>query len=301
MKERRLGEVGKRSQNRAGENSLHQLVENRWFALTDLLLVLVSAVSWMFFPQFGIVFSLIALLPWVVRFLAGQRPFQRTPFDWLIAIFLFTAWVSYWAAYDKSAAGIKFWLVVNAVFLYYALNAQPKQNIVFLSFLSVCFAFALSFYFGLTYNFEGSGGKLASWWMNYRPQVDWPAIHYDDVLGLILITAILAFYWLWNTSKKSFGSAAIVMQLFLILGMGIVTVMLALTLSRGIELVGLGVAGLLILWKISTLSASNGRVRAAFPVLVLTYVIVLIIFAYLGPASDVPGSAHSDYGSNSRA
>ena len=279
---------------------MHQLVENRWFALTDLLFVLVSAVSWMLFPQFGIAFSLIALLPWVVRFLAGQRPFQRTPFDWLIAIFLFTAWVSYWAAYDKSAAGIKFWLLISAALLYYALSAQPKKNFPFLSFLSFGFAFVLTVYFGLTYNFEGSGGSLAIWWMDHRPQMGWPAIHYDDVLGPILISAILAFYWLWNTSKKSLGSVAIVGQLLLILGIGMVVLVFVLTVSRGIELVSLGAAGLLVLWKALALSESNFRVRAVFPVLVLSYVVVLIVFAYLGPASDIPGSTSSSYGSNSR-
>jgi hypothetical protein len=83
---------------------LRQLIDNRWFALADLLLVMTSAAAWMLIPRAGIGFSLIALLPWVIRFLAGQRPFQRTPFDWLILIFLVTAWVGYWAAYDKSAA-----------------------------------------------------------------------------------------------------------------------------------------------------------------------------------------------------
>ena len=258
MKARRLGEAGKKSTHQLGEN-FAQLVDNRWFALTDLLLVIMSAAAWMLIPRFGIGFSLIALLPWVLRFLAGHLPFQRTPFDWLIAIFLATAWVSYWAAYDKSAAGIKFWLIVSAVLLYYALSAQPKQNLVFLSFLSFCFALALSFYFCLTYDFAGSGGRFAIWWMNHRPHVDWPAIHPDYVSGLILISTILAFYWLWNASKKSVGSAAVVMQLFLLLGMGMVALVFVLTLSRGIEVIGLGVLGLWILWRVSTLSGSNVR------------------------------------------
>ena len=100
---------------------MRQLVDNRWFALTDLLLVVMSAAAWMLIPQFGIGFSLIALLPWVFRFLAGYLPFKRTPFDWLIAIFLVTAWVGYWAAYDISAAWVKIWLIVSGVLLYYAL------------------------------------------------------------------------------------------------------------------------------------------------------------------------------------
>jgi hypothetical protein len=280
---------------------LRQLVDHRWFALTDLFLVIMSAAAWMVIPRFGIGFSLIALLPWVLRFLAGYRPFQRTPFDWLMTIFLVTAWVGYWAAYDKSAAWIKVWLIVNAVLLFYALSAQPKRNLEFLSFLSFCFALILSLYFCLTYDFEGGGGRFAAWWMNQRPHVDWPAIHYDDVLGPILIGAILAFYWLWSTSKKTVGSLAAVMQLFLILGMGMVALVFVLTISRAIGFISLGVVGLWVLLKASTLSRANVRVRAVFPVLVLSYLVVLITFAYLGPASDISGSVPSNYGTNSRA
>src|SRR5688572_268344 len=163
MKARRLGEAGKKSNS--WEKILRSLVDNRWFALTDLFLVMMSAAAWMLIPQFGIAFSLMALLPWVLRFLAGYAAFQRTPFDWLIAIFLVTAWVGYWAAYDKSAAWIKVWLIVSAVLLYYALSAQPKQNLSVLSFLSFCFALALSLYFCLTYDFADIGGRFVIWWM----------------------------------------------------------------------------------------------------------------------------------------
>ncbi|HEY3473990.1 MAG TPA: hypothetical protein VGK56_05225, partial [Anaerolineales bacterium] len=280
---------------------MRRLVDNRWFAITDLLLVMMSAAAWMFIPRLGVGFSLIALLPWVLRFLAGRLPFRRNPFDWLIAIFLVTAWVSYWAAYDTSAAWIKVWLLVSAVLLYYALSAQPKQNLVFLSFLSFCFALALSLYFCLTYDFAGSSGGPAIWWMNHRPHLDWPAIPHGHVSGLILISTILGFYWLWNTSTRSSGSAAVVRQLFLFLGMGMVVLVFVLTLSRGIEVIGLGVVGLWVLWRVLTLSRSHVRVRVVFPVLVLSYLVVLITFAYLGPASAVSNSTESPYGNNSRA
>ena len=280
---------------------MRHLVDSHWFALTDLFLVIVSVAAWMLIPRFGIAFSLIAFLPWVLRLLAGHLPFQRTPLDWLIAIFLITAWVGYWAAYDKSAAWIKVWLIVDAVLLYYALSAQPKQNLEFLSFLSFCFAFVLSLYFCLTYDFEGSGGKIAAWWMTHRPQVDWPAIHYDDILGLVLINAILAFYWLWNTSQKAFGSVAVLMRLFLLVGMGIVALVFMFTISRGIGLMVLGALGLWALWRASSWSASNPRIRALFPFLVLSFLMALIALAYLGPASDAPGPAPSGYGTNSRA
>jgi hypothetical protein len=260
-----------------------------------------SGAVWMFIPRLGIGISLIALLPWVLRLLAGRLPFQHSPFDWLILIFLVSAWVGYWAAYDKTAAWIKVWLIVSAILLYYALRAQPKQNLRLLSFLSFCFALAVSIYFFLTYDFTGGGGELADWWMKHRPQVDWPAIPHGHTAGLLLINSIFAFYWLWTTSKKSFGSAAVMIQLFLIFGMAIIALVFALTLSRGIEIICIGVIGLWILWRISTLAASDDRVRFAFPMLVLIYVIALISVAYLGPARVAAGPTPGDYGTDSRA
>ena len=43
------------------------------------------------------------------------------------------------------------------------------------------------------------------------------------------------------------------------------------------------------------------ELRAVFPILVLSYLVVLITFAYLEQASSVPGSTQSNYGRNSRA
>ena len=280
---------------------LRQLVDNRWFALIELLLVIMSAAAWMAIPCFGIEFSAIALLPWVLRFLAGQFPFRRTPFDWLMLIFLVSAWVGYWAAYDKSVAWIKVWLIVSAVLLYYALSAQPKQNLGLLSFLSFCFALAVSIYFFLTYDFTGGGGGIAAWWMNHRPQVEGPAIPLGHTSGLLVISSIFAFYWLWPISKKSFGSAATIMQLLLILGTAMIVLVSALTISRRIELIGLGIIGLWILWKLSTLAASNSRVRIAFPILVLVYITTLIIIGYLGQARVAADPTSGNYGTNSRA
>jgi hypothetical protein len=267
----------------------------------ELLFVLMSAAAWMLIPRFGIAFSLIAFLPWVLRALAGRRPFQRTPFDWPIAIFLVTAGVGSWAAYDRSAAGIKFWLVVSAVLLYYALTSQPKQNLASLSFLSFCFALGLALYGCLTYDFEGGGGSLAIWWMSHRPQVGWPAIPTGYLSGLVVISTIFAFPWWWNAAKKSLGSAAVVMQRFFLPGMALGALMLGLTHSRAMAVIGVAVVGVLVLLKVSALSGSNARLRAMFPTLVLSYLIVLVAAAYLGPASAVRGSPQSGYGRNSRA
>jgi O-antigen ligase len=280
---------------------LRQVVDNRWFALTDLLLAMMSATAWVLIPRLGIWFCLIAFLPWVLRFLAGHLPFQRTPFDWPIAIFLTTAWISYWAAYDESAASIKFWLIVSAALLYYALSAQPKQNLGALSFLSFCFASAIAIYFFLTYDFVGSRSNAVIWWMMHKPKVDWPALNHGNTSGLLLISSIFALHWLWGLRKKSVGAVSILLRGLLFLGGGLISLTFLLAISHGIELIALGAVGFWILWKVSTSARSIAGGIRVFPIVVLVYLTVLIVFVYLGPARVPEGSVSDAYGSNSRA
>ena len=280
---------------------MRSLVDNRWFAITDLFLVMMSAAAWVLTPRLGIWFSLIAFLPWILRFLAGHLPFQRTPFDWPIAIFLVTAWISYWAAYDKSAAGMKFMLIVSAVLLYYALSAQPKQNLGTLSFLSFCFASAIAIYFFLTYDFGGSRSNVVVWWMMHKPKVDWPPPNHGNTSGLLLISSIFALHWLWGLRKKSIGAVSILLSFLLFLGGGLISLTFLLAISQGFELIALGAVGFWILWKVSTSSRFMAIGNHAFPIVVLVYLTVLIVFVYLGPARIPGGSASDAYGSNSRA
>lgn len=300
MKARRLGEVDKKRRTQ-GESILRSLDDNRWFALADLLVVVISAVAWILIPKLAIWFTLIALLPRILRLLGGRLPFQRTPLDWLIAIFLVTAWVGYWVAYDQSAAWIKFWLIVSAVLLYYALSSQPRQNHGFLSFLSFCFASAIAIYFFLTYDLTGSRFGVVVWWVTHKPKVDWPTLNHGNTSGLLLVSSIFALYWLWRLLKKSVGTVSLVLKFLLILVIGLISLTFLLAISHGIELIVLGAVGFWMLWKVSTWAKSMAGGNRVFPVLVLIYLIVLMVFVYLGPAKVPEGPESSGYGSNSRA
>src|SRR5574339_81346 len=123
---------------------LRQPLDPRWFALTDLCLVILSGIAWMVIPAFGLWFTLLALLPWGLRLLDKAPPYRRTPLDGAIVIFLVTTWTGYWASYDKSTAWVKAWLIMTTILLYFALSAQPKRNLGLLSFLS--FALGLGVY-----------------------------------------------------------------------------------------------------------------------------------------------------------
>ncbi len=301
MKERRLAEAGKRSKNRSGEKILSRPINNRWFALTVLLLVMMSAAAWMLIPRLAIWFTLIALLPWILMLLSGRLPFRRTPFDLLLLIFLITAWIGYWAAYDKPTAWIKAWLIVNAVLFYYALSAQPRKNLGLLSFLSFCFASAIAIYFFLTYDLTGHRSGAAIWWMTHRPQVEWPALNHGNTSGLLLISSIFALYWLWGLRKNFVGSVSVLLKFLLILVIGLMSLTFLLAISHGVELIVLGAVGFGILWKVSTSPKSIAGGNTVFPVLVLVYLTVLIIFVYIGPAGEPAGQDPNDYGINSRA
>jgi tetratricopeptide (TPR) repeat protein len=279
---------------------LHRLVDNRWFALADLLLVILGAAAWMLIPRIAIWFTLIALLPWAFRLLGGRLPFQRTPFDWLLLIFLITAWIGYWAAYDKTTAWIKYWLIVSAVLIYYSLSAQPRRNLGSISFLSFCLASALAIYFFLTYDFTGVRSGAAIWWMTHRPRVDWPELQHGNASGLLLLSSIFALNWLWGLRKISIGAVSLVLKVLLILGIGLISLTFLLTISHGFELGILGAVGFWMLWRSSTWARSIAGGRSVFPVLVLAYLAVLIAFVYLGPARAPASSAPNAYGTNSR-
>jgi len=92
-----------------------------------------------------------------------------------------------------------------------------------------------------------------------------------------------------------------VLKLLLILGIGLISFTFLLAISHGIELIVLGALGFWVLWKVSTWTKSMAGGNLIFPVLVLVYLTVLMVFVYLGPAQVPEGPESSGYGSNSRA
>jgi len=86
----------------------------------------VAGALWYLRPELGPWPLLLALAPWGIRFVVTGRPTRRTAFDLPLLLFLATAAVSVWAAYDREAAWAKFWLIAGGVLVFYALaNAEP--------------------------------------------------------------------------------------------------------------------------------------------------------------------------------
>ncbi|MGD8465771.1 MAG: O-antigen ligase family protein [Anaerolineae bacterium] len=97
----------------------------RWLAYADLAMVACAGALWYVRPQVGPWPLVLALAPWGIRYVLTGRLTHRTQFDAPFLIFLLTAGLGVWSAFDRQIAWSKFWLLVGAVLLCYALaNAQ---------------------------------------------------------------------------------------------------------------------------------------------------------------------------------
>lgn len=288
---------------------LRHIVNSRWFVLADMILILLSGAIWLTGPEIGPWVILIALVPWGIRLISGRLPFQRTPLDGLVAVFLITAWVGYWAAYDRTTAWTKVWFIVLAVILYYALSAQPELNRAWISFLFFGIGVGVCLYFFLTHDFLAIPRKLeivnriGIWIMSIRPQFGWIPIHPNYVAGIAAVTVPFVFYPIgqWRNSR---GRFPLWLAFLVLAGLIVAGITLVMATSRGVLLAVLGGLGAWFLWKLfeNVRLGFWKRKKAYFPIALLLYLCAVTAFLYLGPAQPagaVSGTSH--YANGSRA
>lgn len=283
---------------------MRQLPGNSRFALVELILVILCGAIWMISPQWGDWFILIALSLFLLKIFTGSLRFIAL--DWLILVFLATAWIGYWAAYDQTTAWSKAWFIVIGVLLYYSLREQPKENLSTVSFLLFSIGIGVSFYYFLTYDFVAAPRRLefvnniGRWFMGIRPQITWTSIHPNYVAGIAAITAPFILYPLLKSRKNN----SIWIYTFAIVGLSVIFLALIMATSRGVFLaMGSGV-GAWFLWRITQLNGIRRQLKseAAFPILLLVYLCSVVAYLYIGPAQS--GSIFSGsyfYGTGSRS
>jgi len=244
----------------------------------------------------------------VLRLLARWLPFRRTPFDWLIVLFLATAWVGYWAAYDKVTAWNKVWLIVLAILLYYVLAGQPRERLEGICILLFCIGAGVSIYFFLTHDFVILPRKLefvnriGRWVMEMRPRLGWAPIHPNYVAG---IAAIMTPFVLYPARKwlKFPNSLSALLYVPILGGLGVALFALLMATSRGILMAIASAFGVWIIWWIVGSMGNRLRLRreVVFPYLVFSYLCVVIVFLYAGPANMGMASADYSFGTGNRA
>jgi len=241
---------------------LRQFISSPWFALAELVTVLLSGLIWMIRPEAGLWLLLVVLFPWGLRLVSGVSPFPRTQFDGFLAVFVITAEVGYWAAYNEPAAWGKFWLIIGTIFLYYALIAQPEENLVHISNILCGIGIGVAVYFLLAPNVTAHPGYVS---------------------GIVLLTGLFVFYRFRGEEKTGNQSSAL-SKVAAYLGLGILIYTLAITITRGLLVSIFSVFGVWLIWKVwgSTLAFTKDKLRSRFPLFVLIYLGLVMIFVHIG-------------------
>jgi tetratricopeptide (TPR) repeat protein len=277
---------------------LQKLVDDRRFAFADLVVVLICGAIGILKPELGFWFLPITLLPWFLRAWAGRFPFQRTMFDGALFVFLITAGVASFIAYDRVAAADKFFFILVSILMYYALCGQPQKNFAAVAVLFSVIGIGVALYYFLTRDYSNHSTGVAAiagleiWLMDLRREVDWLPIPTGNVPGLTIITTSFGFYWLMygkNNARPFVRFAAVI-------GSAVVLLAILSTQSTSVWVALIGAAGLWILWQLFRRSGLENR--AWFAWLVLCYLIPLVFFIC---SFDAAGSVNrNDFGLNSR-
>lgn len=173
---------------------IREIVQRPGFALIELILVSLCGAAWWIFPQVGW-YPLIPIgILWAVRLAAGSAPLGRTRFDLAMLVFLLTAAVGMWAAYDRQAAVEKFRVIVGSVLVFYALARQPRENLWTTAGI-ITLAGALvgsNFLLGHDWLAEPTGiaaiDRVGERWMTIRPMVEMGSLHPNIAGGLLGLT-----------------------------------------------------------------------------------------------------------------
>ena len=286
-----------------GQKSLPVLLLSDWFALLDVGLVLVAGALWYARPELGPWPLALALAPWVLRMAVGRLPFRRTSLDIFFLIFLVTAGVGLWAAYDHARGLAKLWLILDGVLLFYALAAQPKANLWRLAWGFSGFALVVSVYYFLSHDWDASPAKIEALnriglaWMDMRPELPLRALHPNVVAGMAAMTVpFLVAVIFRGQAEGRIGEAVASGGL-----LGFALFAILMTTSRGAWL-ALGAA--LVIWTLWGVSGQFTRYsRISRGSNFLTFFGILVVLAgfivfttpggLVGLADALPGPSHT--------
>jgi len=228
---------------------------------------------WFVLPQIGAWPLILALFPWLLRFASSKRLTRRTPFDLPLLLFLLTAALGVWSAYNRDAAWSKFWLIMGAVLLFYAFaNARTTPATLQAGVLSA-FAVGLSLYFLATNDWTtgqtelGSMARLGQSLQKLLPAVPGPRLNPNEIGGLLAMmlpfvawSALKPWQQVWDPAIFQRGATWLV-ALLRWAALALVLFGLLMTASRG-ALLACGVTGLLAsLWWVARWQKQGGTGR----------------------------------------
>ncbi len=226
-------------------HTLYTFVESRRFAWLSLVCALVAAALWYTSGgRLGAWPLLVGLLPWGIRLSTGRSPFRQTRFDPLLWIFLLSAAVSASISYNQPDAWGKFWLIVGAAILYYALAGQRAPNLwPIITGLAITGG-AIAVYFLATHDWSAIPAKIEAInrvglrWMELRPSA-LSGLHdlHPNVAGGLMA---MLFPFALASAARGFRKNRSGMLATAVLAGTMMSVGLAFTTSRGAWLALIG-------------------------------------------------------------
>ena len=283
---------------------MQQLVDNRWFALAELLIVLAYGAVVTIWPQLGGWLVVLVLLPCLIRIVSGRVTFEKSAFIVPLALIVITAGIGVWAAYDQQAAWGKFWIIIGAVAVCIALVNQPRANLGVIASLVGLMGVIIAIIFILIneWNTQSSDlgviNRAGGWIMANRPSIGSLSLSPNFVGGLLAILVPIPLALGLYSWKKGDRAKAI---LSLAMGM-VVLIGLFLTSSRGAWIALLLGMAVWALWKISVyLSVKIRKPSQLVFILLVLFLLIPVLWVIgtfpggvVGLADRLPGSASGE-------
>lgn len=180
---------------------------DRWQPLLDVGLALLAACLWLVRPQLGLWPLMLIAVAWASRLVAYGYLTRTTPFDAPLALFLLSAFASTLIAYNQGSEWIqadvkvtwawaKFWQIVAAIALFYALaNLRDLNQVWGWLRVSVLLGVAVAVYFVLTHDWRDATVKfslinqIGASLTAALPPLPWPELQPNIAAGIIAMLA----------------------------------------------------------------------------------------------------------------
>ncbi|KAA3661572.1 MAG: hypothetical protein DWQ04_16050 [Chloroflexi bacterium] len=171
---------------------MRAFVHDRWFPFIEVSLIFLAGLWWYVGADSLTIEPLfIALIPWGMRIGAGEFPFRRTRVDWFVFLFMATAFISIFFAYDLHQASIKLYILLAAVLLFYALLGLSRHDVWWLAIGLSALSAGTVGYFLMTNNWVqlpadiGFINQIGLRLMQIRPSLPISPIHANSAGGII--------------------------------------------------------------------------------------------------------------------
>jgi O-antigen ligase len=172
-----------------------------------IISISIGGLIWHLYPETGAWPVVFLLVPAAVLFL--RRPaWKPTPFDVPMAVFLLTAGVSVWSAYDRAAAMGKFWLLLAAALLYFGLTRLRLEDFWAITGVMAGWSVVIAAHFLLTHDWTiqpadlGVLTDLGLRWMDVRPALNFRPLHPNIAGGLLATLLPLQIAAAWYAGRR---------------------------------------------------------------------------------------------------